>query len=133
MIRHMELIMRTTLTIDADVLSAFKRVAADTNRTLSGVIEDALREQLARRRALGAASGARRRASCSRSASSMTPLSVRLVSAATRLNALSTSASMVSVVRMISSMCRIIKQAHHSINTPGGLTLGLPRALALLK
>ena len=31
--------MRTTLTIDADVLSAFKRLAADTHRTLSGVIE----------------------------------------------------------------------------------------------
>jgi len=50
--------MRTTLTIDADVLTEFKRVAADTHRTLSGVIEDALREQLARRRALGATSGA---------------------------------------------------------------------------
>ena len=50
--------MRTTLTIDSAVLSAFKRVAADTHRTLSGVIEDALREHLARRRALGATSGA---------------------------------------------------------------------------
>jgi len=50
--------MRTTLTIDAYVLSEFKRVAADTHRTLSGVIEDALREQLARRRASGATSGA---------------------------------------------------------------------------
>ena len=50
--------MRTTLTIDADVLSAFKRLAADTHRTLSGVIEDALREQLARRRSLGETSGA---------------------------------------------------------------------------
>jgi hypothetical protein len=54
----MELLMRTTLTIDADVLSAFKRVAADTHRTLSGVIEDALREQLTRRRARGETSGA---------------------------------------------------------------------------
>jgi hypothetical protein len=54
----MELLMRTTLTIDADVLSAFKRVAADTQRTLSGVIEDALREHLARRRARGETSGA---------------------------------------------------------------------------
>jgi hypothetical protein len=53
MLQHMELLMRTTLTIDADVLSAFKRLAADTHRTLSGVIEDALREQFARRRALG--------------------------------------------------------------------------------
>ena len=50
--------MRTTLTIDSAVLSQFKRVAADTHRTLSGVIEDALREHLARRRALGATSGA---------------------------------------------------------------------------
>jgi hypothetical protein len=58
MIRHMELIVRTTLTIEADVLSEFKRLAADTHRTLSGVIEDALREQLARRRALGATPGA---------------------------------------------------------------------------
>ena len=58
MLRHMELLMRTTLTIDADVLSAFKRVAADTHRTLSGVIEDALREQLTQRRARGETSGA---------------------------------------------------------------------------
>jgi len=50
--------MRTTLNIDAGVRSQFKRVAADAHRTLSGVIEDALREQLARRRALGATSGA---------------------------------------------------------------------------
>jgi hypothetical protein len=58
MLRLMELLMRTTLTIDADVLSAFKRLAADTHQTLSGVIEDALREQLARRRSLGETSGA---------------------------------------------------------------------------
>lgn len=50
--------MRTTLTIDGDVLSEFKRLAADTHRTLSGVIEDALREQLARRRALAETAGA---------------------------------------------------------------------------
>ena len=50
--------MRTTLTIDADVLSAFKRLAADTHRTLSGVFEDALREQLVRQRSLGETSGA---------------------------------------------------------------------------
>ena len=50
--------MCTTLTIDANVLSEYKRVAADTHRTLSGVIEDSLREQLARHRALGATSGA---------------------------------------------------------------------------
>lgn len=58
MIRHMELLMRTTLTIDSDVLAAFKRVAADSHSTLSGVIEDALREQLARRRALAGTAGA---------------------------------------------------------------------------
>ena len=50
--------MRTTLTIDSDVLGQFKRVAADTHRTLSGVIEDALREQLARRRFLANTSAA---------------------------------------------------------------------------
>jgi len=58
MILHGELIVRTTLTVEAEVLSEYKRFAADTHRTLSGVIEDALREQLARRRALGATSGA---------------------------------------------------------------------------
>ena len=49
--------MRTTLTIDGGVLSEFKRLAADTHRTLSGVIEDALREHLARRRALAETAG----------------------------------------------------------------------------
>lgn len=42
--------MRTTLTIAEPVLAQFKRIAADTHRTLSAVIEDALREDLARRR-----------------------------------------------------------------------------------
>ncbi len=42
--------MRTTLTIDSDVLAAFKHEAARTHRTLSGLIEDALREHLARLR-----------------------------------------------------------------------------------
>jgi hypothetical protein len=46
----MELIMRTTLTIDSVVLAAFKQQAAETHRTLSGVIEAALREHLARQR-----------------------------------------------------------------------------------
>ena len=45
--------MRTTLTIDDEVLAEFKRVAADTHRTLSGVIEDALRAELVRRRTAG--------------------------------------------------------------------------------
>ena len=42
--------MRTTLTIDAQVLAEFKKRAAETHRTLSGLIEDALREHLSRRR-----------------------------------------------------------------------------------
>ena len=46
--------MRTTLTIDSEVLAAFKRQAAETHRTLSGLIEAALREHLARRRDTGA-------------------------------------------------------------------------------
>lgn len=46
----MEAIIRTTLTIDDNLLAEYKRVAADTHRTLSCVIQDALRETLARRR-----------------------------------------------------------------------------------
>ena len=46
----MEAIIRTTLTIDDSLLAEYKRVAADTHRTLSYVIQDALRETLARRR-----------------------------------------------------------------------------------
>lgn len=42
--------MRTTLTIDDALLAEYKRVAADTHRTLSYVIQDALRETLERRR-----------------------------------------------------------------------------------
>jgi len=38
--------MRTTLTIDSQVLAEFKRRAAETHRTLSSLIEDALREHL---------------------------------------------------------------------------------------
>jgi hypothetical protein len=45
----MEALIRTTLTIDDDVLAEYKRVAAVTHRTLSYVIQDALRETLARR------------------------------------------------------------------------------------
>ena len=41
--------MRTTITIDDALLAEYKRVAADTHRTLSYVIQDALRETLARR------------------------------------------------------------------------------------
>ncbi len=42
--------MRTTLTIADDLLAEYKRVAAETHRTLSYVIQDALRETLTRRR-----------------------------------------------------------------------------------
>ena len=42
--------MRTTLTIDSRVLAEFKKRAAETHRTLSGLIEDALREHLSRGR-----------------------------------------------------------------------------------
>lgn len=45
----MEAIIRTTLTIDDRLLAEYKRVAADTHRTLSYVIQDALRETLVRR------------------------------------------------------------------------------------
>jgi hypothetical protein len=45
----MEAVIRTTLTIDDEVLAEYKRVAAATHRTLSYVIQDALREALARR------------------------------------------------------------------------------------
>ncbi len=46
----MKAIIRTTLTIDDELLAEYKRVAAATHRTLSYVIQDALREALARRR-----------------------------------------------------------------------------------
>jgi len=42
--------MRTTLTIDSEVLAEFKKRAAETHRTISGLIEDALREHLSRGR-----------------------------------------------------------------------------------
>lgn len=42
--------MRTTLTIADDLLAEYKKVAAQTHRTLSYVIQDALRETLERRR-----------------------------------------------------------------------------------
>jgi hypothetical protein len=41
--------MRTTIRLDDQLLARAKRLAADTGRTLTGVIEDALREVLARR------------------------------------------------------------------------------------
>jgi hypothetical protein len=42
--------MRTTLRLDDDLLRAAKRYAAQTGRTLTAVVEDALREALARSR-----------------------------------------------------------------------------------
>ncbi|HYN28280.1 MAG TPA: type II toxin-antitoxin system VapB family antitoxin [Dermatophilaceae bacterium] len=42
--------MRTTITLDDHVLAEAKVIAARSGRTLSRVVEDALREQLARRR-----------------------------------------------------------------------------------
>jgi hypothetical protein len=42
--------MRTTIRLNARLLAEAKKLAADTNRTLTKVIEDALREVLARRR-----------------------------------------------------------------------------------
>jgi hypothetical protein len=44
--------MRTTVTIEDGLLTDAKRVAAETGRTLGEVVEDALRESLARRREL---------------------------------------------------------------------------------
>lgn len=41
--------MRTTIRIDDDLLAEAKKVAAASRRTLTQVIEDALRESLARR------------------------------------------------------------------------------------
>lgn len=42
--------MRTTLTIDEDLLLAYKQLAATTHQSLSHVVEDALREALSLRR-----------------------------------------------------------------------------------
>jgi hypothetical protein len=45
--------MRTTITIDDALLAEVKQVAARTGRTLTAVVEDALRESLSRRRRHG--------------------------------------------------------------------------------
>jgi len=42
--------MRTTIRFDDDLLREAKRVAAESGRTLTAIIEDALREALARRK-----------------------------------------------------------------------------------
>ena len=41
--------MRTTIRLDDEVLAAVKRRAVETNRTMTAVIEDALRQALAPR------------------------------------------------------------------------------------
>ena len=41
--------MRTTIHIDDQLYVELKRIAADTGRTLTAVIQDALRESLSRR------------------------------------------------------------------------------------
>jgi hypothetical protein len=41
--------MRTTIRLNDSLLAEVKKLAADTGRTLTGVVEDALREALARR------------------------------------------------------------------------------------
>lgn len=48
----MFLCMRTTIQLHDDLFSEYKRIAADTGRTFTAVIHDALREALARRRSM---------------------------------------------------------------------------------
>ncbi len=43
--------MRTTIRLDAALLAEAKKLAAETDQTLTSIIEDALRERLARRKA----------------------------------------------------------------------------------
>lgn len=45
--------MRTTVRLDEQVLAEAKQVALQTGRTLTAVIEDALREMLSRRQEMG--------------------------------------------------------------------------------
>ena len=47
--------MRTTLTVDDHLLAEAKQVAARSGRSVSGVVEDALRQALGQRPATGAA------------------------------------------------------------------------------
>ena len=42
--------MRTTIRLDDDLLAQLKEIAAKTGRTVTAVIDDALRESLARRK-----------------------------------------------------------------------------------
>lgn len=48
----MFLCMRTTIHIDDHLFSELKGIAADTGKTLTAVIHDALRESLSRRRTI---------------------------------------------------------------------------------
>jgi hypothetical protein len=48
----MLLCMRTTIRLDEDLLTTAKQIAAETNRTLTAVIEDALRQHLAQQQGL---------------------------------------------------------------------------------
>ncbi len=42
--------MRTTIRLEAALLAEVKKLAAETDQTLTAIVEDALRERLARRR-----------------------------------------------------------------------------------
>lgn len=42
--------MRTTIRLDSGLLSQAKKLAAESHQTLTAIIEDALRERLARRK-----------------------------------------------------------------------------------
>lgn len=44
--------MRTTIQIDDRIFAALKKIAMDTGKTLSAVIQDALRESLSQHRAM---------------------------------------------------------------------------------
>lgn len=44
--------MRTTVRLDDDLLAAVKKYAIETNRTLTAVIEDALRQHMAQKEVL---------------------------------------------------------------------------------
>ena len=45
---HVLMCMRTTLNLDDDVMRALKRRAAETGRTLTALVEEALRDMLRR-------------------------------------------------------------------------------------
>ncbi len=49
---YMFLCMRTTIHIQDHLFAELKRIAAESGRTLTGVIHDALRESLSRRRSV---------------------------------------------------------------------------------